>query len=312
MIDLKRKVIRKFSQLIGCNYESLRLTYPVAIISGYTRSGTTFLGRILSAIIRARYIHEPLNPALVPEISFFYPRESKSVFNDDKYLEKLRWIFGPTYNGPCDHSFFFMKRKYRIVKIVRGNPYLDVIYGLFPNSKFIVIIRNMFAAIASREKLNFNIPDQSKVMSDIINKLNKEQRVAIQSATGRHTKLALTWAIDNYLALQNIDNPNFKFVFYENIIAQPHEQIKKLIDFMGIPVAEKKIKQEIKHFSAIAPRKTAKMISGYSFFSDKEKLEMISVIKPFGLYMLYNSKGIPVQEALNLFRDTMRHNNNNS
>jgi len=75
LVIIKRQFIRRLNWR-GVFFELGNERLPVVVIAGYTRSGTTFLGRILANVMGCRPIHEPLNLNKVREISFFNEREA--------------------------------------------------------------------------------------------------------------------------------------------------------------------------------------------------------------------------------------------
>jgi len=301
-ILLWRKIVREFNYK-GIFWEINPKPFPILVISGYTRSGTTYLGKILSSILKARYLHEPLNPDIVKEINFFHPREAaKTILNNERYINAIKFVLGPNFRCNRDaidqgHRIFY---KDRIIKIVRANFYLDVLSKIFPGIKFCIIIRNPASAIASRIKKGWDIPDQSKCLIDILTKLTPEQRVKIKEIESIHEKLALSWCLDNFMALRNLNNKNFKFVFYEHLILDPFKQLKQILEFMGKKVLDKKIIHEIKIYNLDAPKKKEKLIKGWEGIIKEEQLnEVINIVYIFNLSHLYDFyNGLPKVQNL--------------
>jgi len=307
MVNLKaillwRKFARKFNSK-GIFWEMNPKPFPILIISGYTRSGTTYLGKILSSILKARYLNEPLNPTIVKEIAFFHPREAaKIILNNERHIDALKFVFGPNFkcnNDAIDqgHGFFY---KDRIIKIIRANFYLDFLSKILSEAKFCIIIRNPASAIASRIKKGWDIPDHSKCLIDILPELTLEQRATIKELESIYEKLALSWCLDNFMALKNLSNKNFKFIFYEHLILDPFIQIKQIIEFMGKKVPDKKIIHEIKIYNLDAPRKTEQLIKGWEGVLKEEQLgEIIKIVDVFSLSHLYDFyKGLPKVQNL--------------
>ena len=266
LIDTKRKILRRF------NYVNLfweKDPRPFFIIAGYTRSGTTFYGDLLGYILRARTIHEPLNPENVKEISFFHKRESAAVIrNSDNHKKAISFIFGPKFKGNrrTNHMGLFFYRERRIVKIVRGNFYLDLLSEMLPHVKFFsVIIRHPCACVASRMALGWDIPDQSKSIGDVWHKLNSDQKKIINNSDSYHVKLAISWALDNMMALENIHNASFKFIYYENLLLDTQNQLKDILTFIGknYTLYENRIRHEIAMQQRIHKSEPMKQLFGW-------------------------------------------------
>lgn len=299
---LWRRIIRKFNNK-GIFLEVNPKPLPVLIIAGYTRSGTTYLGNILSSILRARYLHEPLNPDKVKEINFFNPREAeKTILKNERCIKALKYVFGPNFRcigGARDqgHRVYY---KDRIIKIVRANFYLDFLSKIFPETKFCIIIRNPSSTIASRIKKGWDIPDHSGCLIDILPELNMRQRFMLGKAKFPYEKLALSWCLDNIMALRNLKNKNFKFVFYEHLILDPFKQLKQIIEFMGKEVPDNRISYEISIYNLEASRKKEKLIKGWEGILNEKKLDEIErIVEIFNLSHLYDFySGMPNVENL--------------
>lgn len=290
-----RRVVRQLNSL-GLYVEISPKAFPICIVAGYTRSGTTFLGRLLASILDAKYVHEPLNPDLVEEVNFFHHRESAKVIETNPaYQNGLREVLGPRFKGRVSNGHNFIYRGERVIKIVRGLFYLHLLSDLYPETKFCILIRNPASAIASREKKGFDIPDQSKCLPDIESTLTEKQRFIIENVVSKHEKLALTWCLDNMQALKNLERKNFMLVYYENLLLCPHEQVERILDFIGADVHQKRIKKEISRYSNGASREIERLIRGWEgVFGKKELEEITSIVDAFKLSYLYDlESGLP-------------------
>jgi hypothetical protein len=289
-----RKLVRKLNYR-GMYVEISPKPFPTCIVAGYTRSGTTYIGEILSSVLDAKYVHEPLCPDAVKEVSFFHPRESaRAIMEDPKYLNALSQVLGPQYSGRCrGHRFFY--RGDRIVKVVRGMFYLHVISDLYPKAKFCVVIRNPASAIASRMRLGFDVPDQSKCVKDIWDDLTPGQRLIWETADSLHERLTLSWCLDNMAAIKNLHRDNFFMLRYEDMILSPHKQLNELLDFLGKEVPEDKLCREISLYCDEAPRDVTRLIKGWEGVLEKSELnEVGNIVDKFDLSFLYDlGTGLP-------------------
>ncbi len=288
LINLKRKFVRRL------NYHNLFFEIKpdiLLIIAGYTRSGTTFYGNILSSILKARNIHEPLNPNKVKDVSFFNERESsKTIRNSQIHKKALRKIFsqdfkGNRYTNRGSSSFY----RHRIIKIVRGNFYLDLLSEMLPETRFSIIVRHPCACVSSRIRLGWCVPDHSHCIDDILPILNKRQKKVIETVCTVHEKMAASWCLDNIMLLRHINNSKFYFIFYEDLVSDILYQIKKVLHFMENNVSERIIKKEInlyQHLSLMEPQKLS-----FGWKKDlKENIisDILNIVKIFELDHLYN------------------------
>jgi hypothetical protein len=148
-----RKLARRLNKR-GLFFEINPKPFPTLVVAGFTRSGTTYLAGILSSILKARYIDEPLETEFVEEVSFFHSRESAQIImGNDEYIAALRSVFSPDFQGLKERGHYVLYKGERVVKVVRANFYLNVLSSLFPETRFCVIIRNPLSVIASRIRL---------------------------------------------------------------------------------------------------------------------------------------------------------------
>lgn len=225
-----RKLVRRL------NWRGLFIDFddtgePVVVLAGYTRSGTTFLGRVLSNIIDARPIHEPLNPNHVPEVYFFNEREARSAIeNNSEYQQAILTVLSPKFKGTrYTNTGSRIIYRGRVVKIVRANHYLDYISEMIPHTPFIVVMRNPCSCIASRIQAGWPVPDHSHSIKDIAPFLSDIQLKVYREGGSLVSRLAVSWCLDNFMLLRNAQDRNFCYVSYENILANPEAELKRLL-----------------------------------------------------------------------------------
>ena len=207
----------------------------LAVLAGYTRSGTTYLGRMLSNLTGARPIHEPLNPKEVGEVAFFSERESSSLIeNSERHQKALRLLFSPDFAG-CKYTNNGNKLVYRqrLYKLVRANHYIGYISDLLPATPFVVIIRNPCACISSRIRAGWPVPDHSQSIGDIAPLLSKEQLDLYYNAENIVERLAVSWCLDNFMLLKNVQNARFLYVSYESLVQNPLREFSRILEHIG-------------------------------------------------------------------------------
>jgi Sulfotransferase family len=295
LVRIWRKLVRRL------NWYGLFVRFndsaePVAVLAGYTRSGTTFLGRLLANIVGARPIHEPLNPNQVPEVKFFNEREARStVEGDSKYKEAIAKILSPNFKGTkytnTGSSIFYAGR---VIKLVRANHYLDYISNMIPGTPFVVIMRNPCSCIASRVKEGWPVPDHSHSIKDIAPFLSKRQMLAYQEAGSTVSRLAVSWCLDNYMLLRNADNPRFFFVFYESILANPQVEMERILLHVDTKDYKSRIRRELKLESDYY-NVNQYLQKWKNTLSDSDLKEIENVLEVFGLDGYYDLKtGLPL------------------
>lgn len=264
------------------------------IIAGYTRSGTTFYARLLANTLKARYIHEPLNPHQVKQIAFFHERESGyTIRTSDAHRKAIYRIFSPGFRGNKHTNsgglFFY---RHRIIKIVRGNFYLDALSMMLPNARISFIIRHPCACVSSRMALGWNIPDHSKCIDDVWPRLTSEQKNLIKTADSKHMRIAISWCLDNMMALENARKDFFRFIYYENLVLDIRRQIQEILSFLGKNYETYQRRMELE--LAMEQRRNSDpwiVINKWKKMLSKEVTgDIMKVVKVFNLDYLYDSK----------------------
>lgn len=243
---LSRKALRRLNWY-GIFVDLDSSADPMAVLAGYTRSGTTFLGRLLANVTGARPIHEPLNPKQVPTVGFFNERESGSLIEtDERYKQAIRTILAPGFKGTrYTNTGSRVIYRGRLIKIVRANHYVGHLSSLLPNTPFIVIIRNPCACIASRIQKGWPVPDHSHSIEDLTPLLTSEQLSIYRSSKSTAKRLAVSWCLDNFSLVRNAGNDKFIFVHYESILSNPEEEMLQILSHIGREDCSSRIKWEL-------------------------------------------------------------------
>ncbi len=275
--------------------------YPAGIIAGYTRSGTSYIGKTIADILGARYVYEPLCPGRTKRISFFMERESYSAFKNKKYFDAIKFIISPEYRSfSRDHGGRLIYNKgIRIMKLVRANAYLRLFTDIIPDCRILFLIRNPLGCVASRAGMDWEVPEQGHLYDELSPLLDQGQRGLLMSIDQYHDKMALSWVIDNIMALRNLNDPSFKFVFYEDLISSRDE-------FLGAICFIKKDYKADKSFGIhYRPLlSTIKKREQYHKTLGKDRVDsIIKIIDAFGLSCLYDFEtGLPDKNGLEVLR----------
>ena len=294
LIPIVRKIARRFNWA-GFFIEKGKYPLPWVIVAGYTRSGTTFLGRILANCLGCRPIHEPLNPRNAHETSFFNERESLTAIKENqRYQKALMKIFGPDFKG-SKYTNTGTRLVYdgRLVKIVRGNHYLDYLFELLPGQKFVFIMRNPCACISSRLRLGWPVPNHSHMIKDIAPSLSTAQLELYEKTGTMIDKLAVSWCLDNFMALKNMSNSAFLFMHYENLVLDPVSELQRVFSHIGRQVSKEKILHEL-GWENMNYDATMYLSSWKKHMDMEDQRRVWEIAGIFGLSTLYNHEsGLP-------------------
>jgi len=290
IVNLKRKVLRRF------NWHSIfverKQAKPVAV-TGFTRSGTTFIADLIAACLGWRMVHEPLNSTISCGPVSIRNRDSRAhVTGSLKSREEIRQIFNGKFTG-CRATNHGWRLFYsgRIVKIVRGNFYLDVILEELPELRLVHVLRHPCACVASRLALKWDVPDLSICIQDISDELTDEQFRFYSGETPKHVRMAATWCLDNKMALAAVAScARAMTVSFEQLVSDPESMTMRILNHIvpGHSIGVERIERENLLLRPPHGFDPLRVTQGWrNKLSIKEKSDIAAVVESFGLSDLY-------------------------
>ncbi|MBD3157172.1 MAG: hypothetical protein GF309_00155 [Candidatus Lokiarchaeota archaeon] len=262
------------------------------IVAGYTRSGTTFLANLLSNAAGARMIHEPLNTMRVLFFKELRNRDSKThLIGNARARKELMAAFSDSFRGNryTNRGTRLFYRS-RIVKLVRANFYLDLIAELLPATKICFIVRHPCACIYSRLRLGWDAPDMSNCIEDIYPELNRVQKELYDSPQSGARAVAVTWCLDNLVALKNIKHDQFQFVYFEELLDSSLQMAQRLLKFAAFDgIRRSAISEAFLQLSYERERETRNSNGNWKDNLEPSEIEgILDVVRTFGLGQLYD------------------------
>lgn len=206
----------------------------VYIITSSPRSGSTWLGNILSDMPKSMILFEPLHLVHVPE-------SKKAGFDWRTYKEKEqeweegKWFFHKIFCGRCLNPWttrettlkktLFAKRL--IVKFVRANRLLPWIAHNFNLPLPILLLRHPCAVIASQLKSNDwnNIAKPS--MPVFIDEYPSLKELFVTSNSVEEY-LALAWCLDQFPAFMHPKPYPWQVITYEELALSTHVVVERI------------------------------------------------------------------------------------
>ena len=216
------------------------------IIAGSGRSGTSWILNTLGDRLGYQTLFEPLSPNFVPRAKsllgvdlledpvIYSPYlRSTSLHSDwQSYLTKA--LTGRIRNYWTDKKRVNLLPSGYIIKFIRANLMLSYINKNF-GSKTIFVMRHPCAVIFSRLQLNWkaskqNLLSQEELVEDYLRPflVDIEQE---KDPVGEH---AIWWAVEQYVALDNLKKQDHYFAHYEDIYLNPEQQYQKIISWLEI------------------------------------------------------------------------------
>jgi hypothetical protein len=242
-------------------------------VTGVPRSGTTFVGTILSLPLQVDYIHEPFNPSCgVPGANLWYPylrsnTSTKDINIEDmqRYHELIQSIFNYDFslktNIPPDDSLVRKICK-RIVgsrgvfhlRLAKLNPlhqsaiikdptgiflteYLYLNYGIKP----VIIVRHPTSLIASLKRLDW-VPNLARFHNKphlIEDYFGDETDLLTKNWSSSIQKAAVHWKAGYKVMLQQASKyPDWHIVTHEELSEQPVAVFHSLYEKLNLPWSE--------------------------------------------------------------------------
>ena len=232
--------------------EKVSLAHPdpaeTVMLVGSGRSGTTWLLNLIGAAQGVRTIFEPMNPVRIDkgirdlvnwDGGVLFP---KSIYlrpqgEHDAWAEYLAAMLGGKLRNHWtdqDAAPFFPDRY--VIKLIRANLMLEYIYAKF-QPKIIFLTRHPAATILSKMRLNFRADvdvflQQEELIADHLLewvKLIEKERDPL----GAH---AVTWAVENGVALAQLAQVPHYNVAFEDLCLCPEKIVPELFEWLALPL----------------------------------------------------------------------------
>ena len=278
------------------------------VLAGSGRSGTTWLGNIISANFNISLIFEPFHypyapqAAVLPFRAYARPRENYPQWQP--FVEQAlcgqvqnNWILRQSRQG---HRWWAYKR---LVKTIRANLMLAWIDRIF-HPRIVFITRHPCAVILSRIKLGWKAHldvflKQPQLMADYLDPFVE----LIEEAKSDVQKHAVMWCIENLIPLRQSQDDslpfgsNWLFCTYEQLYCHPQAETNRILRHLGIRktyFTQRAIKRH-----SITSRRGSALLNGQNplvewqnKLSKQEIEDILKIVEGFGIE-LYNSDPMP-------------------
>lgn len=205
------------------------------LVAGEHRSGTTWLGEMLSKYFHYRFMFEPFHPDEFPEYEEFVYRYIPPDLNNKQYYEKFSKIFrGNIKSEWVDRDNRFFVSKGRVIKFIRINLMLGWIRENFPELPIVFIIRHPCAVVSSRLMVNWDPFEFDLILEqeDLINKFLGSYLDFLEKPKTKLEKLVCLWCIENMVPLKMMSDKKWHVVAYENLVINLEKEFKKIVEYI--------------------------------------------------------------------------------
>jgi hypothetical protein len=307
-MDLKRLIRPARRMLMRYLYkDNNREMRDSILVAGTARSGTTWLGEILSGK-NGRIVFEPFHSKKIhtlKNLSYFTylnPEENNPLLK--AYCQRV--FTGMIRHPWIDREITNLRPTFRVIKETRVNLFLKWIYNQFPQVPQLLIVRHPCSVVLSRLQLRWATD------SDILSFLNQPQLIneflapyldIIKHADTDVEKHAIIWCVHHLIPMNQFHPCELKILYYENLFLHPERELIQI---------EKHLKRAIFKDTLSILSKPSSTTTSYSAIvtghdpiinwqkklSSTEIKKILDTVAAFGLDFLYGDSPYPLTEYL--------------
>jgi len=285
--------------------DSGRETSRCIVVAGTARSGTTWVGDIISSQLPCRVMFEPFHARKVDAYRHFnyfqYMRPGAENPTLRAYCERV--FTGQIRNDWIDRQVAHLRPRYRLIKEIRANLFLKWAKNEFPNVPFFLVLRHPCAVVLSRLKLGWATDADLEpflVQPDLVDDYLGDKLDSLRRARSDEAKHALVWCINNLVPLTQFDAHELTITYYEHLRIYPESEVPRLFHALGRTPKASVFKRL--HTPSWTTRPTSAImraennIGGWRReLSPRQISNVLSVVKDFGLEHLYGDSMMPLQ-----------------
>jgi hypothetical protein len=303
---LYRRLIHKTCSKIY--FDAVRDIGKSAIVAGTARSGTTWLAEIIASQYPCRIMFEPFHSGQVAAFQEFnYFQYMRPTEENDALFSYCQNVFsGDIRHNWIDRQVEHIFPKYRLIKEIRANLFLNWMHHFFPEIPILFMIRHPCAVVLSRMQLGWATDDdirsflsQPQLIDDfLINYVD-----VIKGARTPEEKHAIIWCICNLVPIKQFGPGGLKAFFYENLTLHPMVEIPRIFQLLNHGYHENVF--EFADKPSITSRSTSAIVSGKTRENSwKVKLShaqverILTIVEKFHLDYIYGNSSEPLVTAL--------------
>ena len=204
------------------------------VVSGYPRSGTTWLAELISLVPTTALLFEPLSPTQVPEaasagvnwINFHLPQEQWPEGRE--FMERV--LRGQVINKwTTSHLRCSRARGVRrwVVKFVRANQMIGWISEQFSIPPPVVVVRHPCAVFASNRSRGWGSLRRPPINRDFL-AAYPHLRHIVERCSSTEEYFAASWSMDQYAHLALPHPRSYHLVSYEQLLSKGIVAVKQI------------------------------------------------------------------------------------
>lgn len=304
LFDLIRPVILRANYYLG-HYKSAIWLF------GDGRSGTTFVADLINFQRHYRELFEPFHPVYVKQMQglpmHMYLRPG---FNSPRMNNMAMDVFTGRLVAPfVDSSSTRMNYRNLIIKDIFANLLARWVLEQLPEVKIkpVLLVRNPFAvALSKYKKKGWNwMTDPSGFLKqqELVDDYLQGFVEHIQKVEDDYiVRQVMIWSVIHYVPLRQFEAGELYVLFYENLLADPHTELRSLLSYLDIAVTDQEFDRMLSKMSV--PSRVSgdesTIVQGVSPVDSwrneitySQHASGIQILKLFGLDHIYGDSTIP-------------------
>jgi hypothetical protein len=260
-----------------------------------------------------RYIFEPFRKLSVPEMTIFIGNPI-CIFpenNDSRYIERMRNILSGKFNQNDWVNKFNNKKvaDRRIIKAIRAHFFLKWIRNKFPDLPIIYLMRHPIPSSLSKDNLHDGRQWIWRSASALLKHDQLRERHLepfeglIRTAKTPFEEYVLLWCIQNYVVLKEMDENDYKIVYYEDFCLEPEKAVRDMMNYIGGTTDLNKLKNAVgityvTHQDSAILRGEDLIRSWTEKVTNDQIVKAMHYVHSFGLEEYYNESPYPLKSKI--------------
>ena len=276
-------------------------------LSSMGRSGSTFVSNVINHDNRCRVIFEPFHPDKTAELADLdYPL----YLDPEQQAPRQHAVFENIMKGRIHSDWVNLENRTilpraRLIKAIRANLFLKWLHLHFSEARYILLLRHPCAVVDSW--LNAGFGDGSGARHALLTnpalraQLDDDLIAGYAGTESPFERLLYFWCIYNGIPLRQFRPGEIHLVFYENLVARPHQEIQALFSYLGREYDEAAVSEALSTPS-LTTQKNAASFQGRNALSTLGRWQQTlsagqlaradEILARFGLDGLYSSRSI--------------------
>ena len=205
-------------------------------LAGSGRSGTTWVSGVINHRNAYRFVFEPFHAGKVQILRNF--RRRQYLRPEDRraeYLGPARTVLtGELRSLWTDRFNKKFVARWRLIKDIRANLLLGWMRENFPGMPIVLLLRHPCAVVASRLALGWrDVLSETMEQEELVEDFLLPMEAEIRGSRGGFERHLFSWCIENYAPLRQFGPGEIHLAFYENFLAHPDQELRRLFAFLG-------------------------------------------------------------------------------